>query len=59
MSSQKVPVVTLPFSALEGENYILLIPGGSGFYPLISNEPFITALRTLAAKATFVRPSAP
>jgi len=53
-SSQQVPVVTRPLSALESEDYVLLIPGGSGIFPLISNEPFIAALRTLAAKATFV-----
>ncbi|MFH0966613.1 MAG: DJ-1/PfpI family protein [Methanobacteriota archaeon] len=53
-SSQQVPVVTRPLSTLESEDYVLLIPGGSGIFPLISNEPFIAALRTLATKATFV-----
>jgi transcriptional regulator GlxA family with amidase domain len=53
-SSQQVPVMTRSLSALEGEDYILLIPGGSGIFPLISNESFIAALRTLAGKATFV-----
>ncbi|MDD1727635.1 MAG: DJ-1/PfpI family protein [Methanospirillum sp.] len=53
-SSQQVPVVTQPISKMESDEYILFIPGGSGIFPLITNESFITTLRTLAANALFV-----
>ena len=53
-SSQHVPVVTRSLSEMESDEYILFIPGGSGTFPLITNDPFITTLRTLAVNPTFV-----
>ncbi|RUS65444.1 Isonitrile hydratase [Saezia sanguinis] len=51
-SRQQVPVVTVPVSQVDQDG-VLLIPGGQGTRPLVSDEQAISALKNLAAKSAY------
>ena len=53
-SSQQAPVLTRPISDLNSTGYLLLIPGGAGISPLITDDSFMTTLKNLAMQASFV-----
>lgn len=53
-STQQVPVVTRQITDIRSTEYILVIPGGAGIYPCITDDAFITPLRTMATNAAFV-----
>jgi transcriptional regulator GlxA family with amidase domain len=53
-SSQKVPVMTRPLSEMKSSRFILFIPGGMGARALVTDEPFIAALTSLAGSAEFI-----
>ena len=52
-SSQKVKVLTLPFSDIDTSG-VLLIPGGVGTISLVNDENFIEQLTILSEKASHV-----
>ena len=52
-SSQAIRVETSPFTQMD-TSCVLLIPGGSGTRILVDDNAFISAIRNLAQKASFV-----
>jgi len=54
LSSQKVSVVTEPFSRLEEQGGILLIPGGDGTRSLVKDSGYVADLRRFAEKSEFI-----
>ena len=54
VSSQKVPVLTVPFAECTAKNAVLLIPGGLGTRELTKDRAFVDALHGLARDAEFI-----
>ena len=53
ISSQRIPVETLPFTGIDTTG-ILLIPGGLGVRALVNDKKYIEQVRFLAEKAPYV-----
>ncbi|MRR18237.1 MAG: DJ-1/PfpI family protein [Deltaproteobacteria bacterium] len=53
-STQNVPIVAEPLSEMSGSGHVLLIPGGMGVANLIRDEHFLTDLKFLAQRASFI-----
>lgn len=53
-SSQKVPVMTGPFSEIEKPGYILLVPGGFGVVNLVRDPDYINRLKSISLNADFI-----
>jgi transcriptional regulator GlxA family with amidase domain len=47
-------VMTRPLSEIKSTGFILFIPGGMGARALVSDEPFIAAIKSLAGNAEFI-----
>ena len=53
-SSHNVEIKSKPFSEIQSENYILLVPGGIGTRELVKNNDFIEELKKISKKAEFI-----
>jgi len=54
LSSQNVPINTIPINEIKSNNYIVLIPGGFGTRELVKDKNFIHSLIDLSKNAQYI-----